>query len=98
MSSHPSGKKFRVSCANDFLDAARSSEQIENLVTYYYVETHEEAAAFMKKISDIGAYQSDMSDDRNINFYVDGHILSMSNPNIAGIEYWDDEEQEWCWY
>jgi len=89
------GKKFRVSCVNDFLGAVRRNEPIENFITYYYVDTHAEAVTFMRKISDIGAYQSGMGGGRNINFYVNGKIVSMPNPNIATIDYWDDEEQEW---
>ena len=61
-------KKYRVTCIKDYVGTAQSDEPIENSITYCYVDNLEEAKRLMKTISDNGAFQSELSDNRTVTF------------------------------
>jgi len=91
-------KKFRVTGIKDLVGAVHSKEPLENNLTYYYVATLDEAKALARKLSENGSYQSDFGGERDITLNIGRIPLIMPNPNVAVIECWDDDEQEWFFY
>ena len=87
-------KKFRVACAKDFVGIIHSGEPIEESIIYYFTSTLEEAIELAKGFAKKGIYQFDAGGESDVICH--GQMPGNTpNPNVAVIEYWDEDENDW---
>ena len=91
-------KSFRVTGIKDFVGTAQWGEPVENNLTYYYVATIGEAKRLARNLSEAGIYQSEFGGKRDISLDFGSASVTMTNPNVAVIEQWDDDKQEWFFW